>query len=163
MNIANTTTPALPQASQPVAATRTQAAATAAGSPTPTAGIGAGQPASDAKPSQQVDYMKLIVAQMRNLNPMDPSSGSDSMPMMMQAEELNQLTALNKAITQLQTMSETSYGAGLVGRTVTGISSANAIVTGAVKALHSDPGGPLLELTNGTTIRLLDVTQVSAA
>jgi flagellar basal-body rod modification protein FlgD len=110
-----------------------------------------------------MDYMKLIVAQMQNLNPMDPSSGSDSMPLMMQAEELNQLTTLNKAITQLQTLTQTSYAAQLVGRTVTGVNATNATVTGIVKALHADPSGPILELSDGSQIRLLDVSDVAAS
>ncbi len=115
---------------------------------------------TDSKPGQQVDYMKLIVAQMRNLNPMDPSSGGDSLPTMMQAESLNQLNKLNQAIADLMTMTQTGYASSLIGKTVTGVDEAGNPITGTVKGLHMDAGGPALDLTSGKRVRLLDLTDV---
>lgn len=117
---------------------------------------------SDGKPSQQVDYLKLIVAQMQNMNPMDPSSGQDSMPEMMQAESLNQLTTLNKAITQLQTLTQTSYAASLLGRGVNAKDETGAAVSGTVTGMHNDAGGVLLTLAGGKTVRLADVSDVTS-
>lgn len=115
-----------------------------------------------AKPSQQFDYMKLIVAQMQNLNPMDPSSGGDSLPTMMQAESLNQLTKLNQALTDLQTMTQTSYASTLLGRGVRGVDQSGTEVTGTVTGLEMDAGGPLLQLANGKRLRLLDIASVQS-
>lgn len=131
--------------------------------PTTTAATGAipGARRTDTKPGQQVDYMKLIVAQMRNLNPMDPSSGGDSLPTMMQAESLNQLTKLNQALTDLQAMTQTGYAASLIGRTVSGVDAANKPVSGAVRGLHIGAGGPSLVLADGRRVRMLDITEVS--
>lgn len=114
-------------------------------------------------PTQQVDYMKLIVAQMRNLNPMDPSSGGDGMTTMMQAESLNQLTALNKALKDLQTLTQTGYASALIGRGVTGMDETNASVDGVVTGLHVDSSGPVLDIAGGKKLRMLDITQVSAS
>ncbi|MBI2760245.1 MAG: hypothetical protein HYX51_02320 [Chloroflexi bacterium] len=114
-----------------------------------------------AETKQQFDYMKLIVAQMQNLNPMDPSSGGDSLPTMMQAESLNQLTMLNQALKDLQTMSQTSYASSLVGRTVTGVNETNVTVSGTVRGLKMDANGPVLELSTGARLRLLDITEVA--
>ncbi len=116
---------------------------------------------TDSKPGQQVDYMKLIVAQMRNLNPMDPSSGGDSLPTMMQAESLNQLTKLNQAIADLMTMTQTGYASSLIGKTVTGVDEGGATITGTVTGLHMDAGGPALELAGGKRLRLLDIAAVN--
>jgi flagellar basal-body rod modification protein FlgD len=121
------------------------------------------RPAATRQPSQQMDYMKLIVAQMRNLNPMDPSSGNDGLTTMMQAESLNQLLALNNALEQLQLISQTSYGSALLGRTVTGETETGDAVTGAVKSLSMGAEGPTLELTDGRRLRLADVTEVKSA
>jgi flagellar basal-body rod modification protein FlgD len=107
--------------------------------------------------------MKLIVAQMRNLNPMDPSSGSDSMPMMMQAETLNQLVQLNTSILSLQQGQQTGYAAGLIGKSITGIDETGATVSGTVQSLMVSPTGILLELTGGALVPLAGVAAVSAA
>lgn len=120
----------------------------------------AAKPVSEEK--QKVDYLKLIVAQMQNLNPMDPNSGGDSLPTMMQAESLNQLTLLNTAIRDLQTMTQTSYASSLLGRTVTGRDGTNIEVSGQVKGLSMDAGGPVLQLTDGRRLRLLDITGIAA-
>ena len=133
----------------------TTAAATAQ-SPLPS------RPATERKPGQQMDYMKLIVAQMRNLNPMDPSSGNDGLTTMMQAESLNQLLALNNALKDLQLVSQTSYGSALLGRTVTGVNETGDAVTGNVKSLSMGADGPTLELTDGRRLRLADITEVKS-
>ncbi len=135
--------------------TTTPAAATQAASPS------LGTKKTETKPAQ-FDYMKLIVAQMRNLNPMDPSSGGDSLPTMMQAESLNQLTSLNKALGDLQTMMQTGYAATLIGRTVGGVDAGSAKVEGVVKGLVFEGGAPSLELTSGKRVRLLDLTSISS-
>lgn len=114
------------------------------------------------KPSQEFDFMKLIVAQMKNLNPMDGGAGQDSLPTMMQAESLNQLTTLNRAIKDLQTMQQTSYGSSLIGKQVSGVAEGETVISGTVKSVKVDAGGPLLELTSGRKLRLLDVTEVGA-
>jgi flagellar basal-body rod modification protein FlgD len=126
-------------------------------------GTGAPTQATATPPSQQVDYMKLIVAQMQNLNPMDPSSGGDGLGTMMQAESLNQLSTLNTALKTLQTLTQTGYAASLMGKTVTGVDATNSAITGTVVGVHMDASGPLLDLSGGKQMRLLDVTQVAGA
>jgi flagellar hook assembly protein FlgD len=79
---------------------------------------------------------------------------------MMQAESLNQLTLLNRAIKDLQTMQQTSYASSLLGKTVSGIADGGTALSGTVQAVKIDAGGPLLELSTGHKLRLLDVTQV---
>lgn len=120
-------------------------------------------PKATAKGAQQVDYLKLIVAQMRNMNPMDSASGQDSLPTMMAAENLNQLTQLNQAIKDLQTLTQTSYASSIAGRTVEGLDAGGNKVSGVVKAIHMDAGGPMLELADGKRLRLLDITRVATA
>lgn len=122
----------------------------------------AGMTNKPAEGRPQVDYLKLIVAQMRNLNPMDPSSGGDGLTIMMQAETLNQLISLNTALHDLQTLNQTSYAAALVGRMVTGVAEGGS-VTGVVRGVKMDIGGLVLELDNGRSLRLLDVTEVKGA
>lgn len=68
----------------------------------------------------QVDFMKLIIAQMRNQNPLEPQKDSDFMAQMAQFEALNQSKAATQTLKVLQGLSELGNAAGLIGRTVTG-------------------------------------------
>ncbi|MBK6661504.1 MAG: hypothetical protein IPG47_01695 [Thermoflexaceae bacterium] len=67
-----------------------------------------------------VDFMKLIIAQMRNQNPLEPQKDTDFMAQMAQFEALNQTKAMAAGVKVLQGMQELSSAAGLIGKTVIG-------------------------------------------
>ena len=94
---------------------------------------GSGQQAGTQSSQPPVDYMKLILAQMTNLNPMDPSSSSDGTAMMMQAESLNLLNQLSSEIQQMQVLLQTSNSTSLLGRSVSGVDT-----TGYGREWHRD-------------------------
>ena len=68
----------------------------------------------------QVDFMKLIIAQMRNQNPLEPQSDTDFMAQMAQFEALNQMKSVAEGIKVLQGVNELTSAAGMIGKTVTG-------------------------------------------
>src|SRR5450759_2349054 len=78
------------------------------------------QPTTPSASLGQVDFMKLIVAQMQNQNPLDPQSNADFMAQMAQFEALNQMTAMAQGMKTLQAVNELSSSASMVGRTITG-------------------------------------------
>ncbi len=124
-----------------------------------TSAAGGSQTGSSGQP-KQVDYMKLIIAQMTNLNPMDPSSNQDGMTMMMQAESLNQLNQLTTDVETLGALTQISYAAGMLGRTITGLNSGGQQVTGVVSGMTVNGTGATLELQDGETVAIQDVTHV---
>lgn len=67
----------------------------------------------------QVDFMQLIIAQMRNQNPLEPQSNADFMAQMAQFESLNQTRAMASGLKVLQGISELTTAAQLLGKTVT--------------------------------------------
>jgi len=68
----------------------------------------------------QVDFMKLIVAQLRNQNPLDPQSDTDFMAQMAQFEALNQMRAVAQGILVLQSLQELTSATAMIGRNVIG-------------------------------------------
>jgi len=68
----------------------------------------------------QVDFMKLIIAQMRNQNPLEPQSDTDFMAQMAQFEALNQMKSVAEGIKVLQGVSELTSAAGMIGKNVIG-------------------------------------------
>ncbi len=67
-----------------------------------------------------VDFMKLIITQMRNQNPLDPQSDTDFIAQMAQFEALNQMQMVAKGIKVVQGLNELSSAAGLIGKEVIG-------------------------------------------
>lgn len=68
----------------------------------------------------QVDFMTLIIAQMRNQNPLEPQSDSDWMAQMAQFEALNQMRTMADGMKVLQGINELTSATSLIGKTVTG-------------------------------------------
>ncbi|MEO9254583.1 MAG: flagellar hook capping FlgD N-terminal domain-containing protein [Tepidiformaceae bacterium] len=67
----------------------------------------------------QVDFMKLIVAQMKNQNPLEPQSNTDFMAQMAQFESLNQMKTMADGMKVLQGVNELSSATSMLGKTVT--------------------------------------------
>ena len=67
-----------------------------------------------------VDFMKLIIAQMRNQNPLEPQKDTDFMAQMAQFEALNQMKIVAQGVKVLQGVNELSSAAGMLGKNVTG-------------------------------------------
>jgi flagellar basal-body rod modification protein FlgD len=90
------------------------------------------------------DFLKLLVGQLRNQNPSDPTDSSQFMGQMTQFSILEQLT--NIAATQEKTRVTTTMdqAAGLVGRTVTWTGPGGAEKTGEVEKVAVADGKPLL-------------------
>ncbi|OAI42762.1 hypothetical protein AYO38_02875 [bacterium SCGC AG-212-C10] len=68
----------------------------------------------------QIDFMKLIIAQMQNQNPLEPQSNTDFMAQMAQFEGLNQSKAMSAGIRVLQSISELTTASGMIGKEVIG-------------------------------------------
>jgi flagellar hook assembly protein FlgD len=68
----------------------------------------------------QVDFMKLVIAQMQNQNPLDPQKDSDFMAQMAQFESLNQTKAMADGMKVMQSMQELSSATGMIGKTIIG-------------------------------------------
>ena len=76
----------------------------------------------------EVDFMKLIIAQMKNQNPLEPQKDSDFAAQMAQFESLNEMKTMATSMKSLQAVSELSSASGMVGKTIVG-AQANATAT----------------------------------
>ncbi|MBI5947936.1 MAG: hypothetical protein HY875_07350 [Chloroflexi bacterium] len=91
-----------------------------------TNGIGAGQgsfiaPATSGKNELgSLDFMQLIIAQLRNQNPLEPQKDTDFMAQMAQFEALNQMKTVAAGLKVLQGVNELTTASSMLGKTVTG-------------------------------------------
>ncbi len=82
--------------------------------------FGAGYSASKSDNLGQVDFMRLLVAQMRNQNPLEPQNSTDFMAQLAQFESLNSMRTMSTGLQVMQAMQELSSATAMIGKTVTG-------------------------------------------
>jgi flagellar basal-body rod modification protein FlgD len=105
-------------------------------------------------------FMKMLVAQLKYQNPMQPTDGGQYMSQMAvfaQVEKLGQLVDAQK--TQ-QAWQEKISAESLVGKQVTGTGSDKASHSGIVTSVALDGDSPTLTLADGSTVAVGDVSSV---
>jgi flagellar hook assembly protein FlgD len=81
----------------------------------------------------QVDFMQLIIAQMRNQNPLEPQKDTDFMAQMAQFEALSQMRSVADSMKVLQGIGELNSAASMIGKNVTGrLVDGTAVIRDAV-------------------------------
>jgi flagellar basal-body rod modification protein FlgD len=91
-------------------------------------------------------FLKLLVAQMQNQDPMQPQDSGQMMSQLASFSQVSQLQALTSA-SQAQTLGQDfSTAVALIGKNVTYTKTDGSQASGAVTAVKSDPSGALLEI-----------------
>lgn len=66
----------------------------------------------------QMDYMKLLVAQLQNQNPLEPLDNNEMASQLAQFSQLEQLESLNSSFQEVLTNTQLSYASSLIGKQV---------------------------------------------
>jgi flagellar basal-body rod modification protein FlgD len=105
-------------------------------------------------------FLKLLVAQMRQQNPMEPTDDKEMIAQMTQFSMLEQITNMATANADLAAASRMSQAVTLLGRTVTYLDSDGATQTGTVEQVAVVDGAPSLTVGGVTGISTSQLTQV---
>jgi flagellar basal-body rod modification protein FlgD len=92
----------------------------------------------------QTDYMKLMIAQLQNQNPLEPLDNNEMASQLAQFSQLQQLESMNTSFSQVLTATERNYANSLLGKTVTFYSQDEITgeydkQTGTVSSIFHDP------------------------
>jgi flagellar basal-body rod modification protein FlgD len=139
------------QTSSVSAATTTQATETTQTQSTQTGMEGLGQDA----------FLTLLLAQLKNQDPLKPMEDTDFIAQLAQFNSLNQLTQLNTTMKEMATSQSLAQSSALIGKTVTGTSNDAGTVTGLVSSLRLTSGKVILEV-DGHDLPLERVNSVQA-
>ena len=91
-------------------------------------------------------FLKLLVAQMQNQDPMQPEDSGQMMSQLASFSQVSQLQSLTSA-SQAQALGQDfSTAVALIGKNVTYTKADGSQASGAVTAVKSDPSGALLEI-----------------
>jgi len=92
--------------------------------------------------SIQMDYMKLLIAQLQYQNPLEPLDNNEMALQLAQFSQLQQLETMNSNFAQVLTTVEHSYADSLIGKeisylaqTETGIDTVTGVVEKVIKNL----------------------------
>jgi flagellar basal-body rod modification protein FlgD len=113
-----------------------------------------------AKPaSQSPDFLKLLMVQMQNQNPMSPRNSNEFMSQMAQFSTVQGITQLNQSINSLVALQGLSQGAGLIGKSITYSNASGGTSSGTVGSVAMVNGQPHL-VVSGTNVSLSQILTI---
>ncbi len=82
-------------------------------------------------------FMQLLLAQLKNQDPLKPMDDTEFISQMAQFNSLNELMSINKVLGELMTAQTVAQGSALIGKTITAhISADDSTLTGKVTGLQ---------------------------
>jgi flagellar basal-body rod modification protein FlgD len=114
--------------------------------------------------SIQTDYMKLLIAQLQNQNPLEPLNNNEMASQLAQFSQLQQLESMNSNFAQVLDTAKRSYANSLIGKEVSfdrqTDSGGVSVTSGTVEQISDDTDGQVLLSTGSYTFHLQDIVSV---
>ncbi len=111
------------------------------------------------KTLSQNDFLKLLVAQMTQQDPLNPKSDIEMIPQMVSFTQLEQSKNMQADIASLRSQQEILQASSLLGRTVEIQDESEAVISGTVTAVQMEEGTPKL-VVNGSKHGLGDLLSI---
>jgi len=112
----------------------------------------------------QMDYMKLLVTQLQNQNPLEPLDNNEMASQLAQFSQLEQLESMNSNFAKVLSTTERTYANSLIGKEVSFTSETEegtkVIKSGEVEQVVNDVDGKIMLIAGGEIIALEDVVSV---
>jgi len=118
--------------------------------------------AAAAAQTGQIDFMKLLMTQLRNQNPMDPQNGTEFMSQIAQFSQLDGINKLNQNFGDMLLMQNLTQGTNLIGKSVVydkdgiGNTAKGTVASVAVNA------GKIQLMIGGTAVGLNQIRGIEA-
>lgn len=103
-------------------------------------------------------FLQLFVTQLKNQDPMSPQDSNAFMAQMAQFSILEQLTNMNKEMTQLTQSQEVAEASTMLGKQVS-VQTSDGVVSGPVQKVTLTSDGVQV-FVNGTGYGLTQVTEI---
>ena len=116
-------------------------------------------------PSSQLgkdDFLKLLVAQLQNQDPTNPTDSSTWMAQLAQYSSLEQETNVAGSVGKLVASSSVTQGVELIGKRLTWTRNDGTTGVGVVDGMTLQGGQPVLDV-NGEGVTIDAITSVAAA
>lgn len=112
----------------------------------------------------QTDYMKLLVTQLQNQDPLEPLDNNEMASQLAQLSELQQLETMNASFAKVLASIERSYANSLLGKEVSFMPQSQTISSdaqsGKVQEVYNDVDGEVLLTVGKEIVGLEDIISV---
>lgn len=114
--------------------------------------------------SIQMDYMKLLIVQLQNQNPLEPLDNNEMASQLAQFSQLQQLESMNTSFASVLATTEHTYASSLIGKevsfaTVTEMGT-QEITSGTVEEVYNNVDGDILLAVGDHRVVLEDIISV---
>jgi flagellar basal-body rod modification protein FlgD len=107
------------------------------------------------------DFLKLMMAQLKQQDPMSPMDNDQMVAQMSQLSTVEQLTNMASANSQMARAIASSSAIGLIGRTVSWTDAEDAVHSGVVESVSTKDGVPSLTVGGTAGVDPSSITQVA--
>lgn len=112
----------------------------------------------------QTDYMKLLITQLQNQNPLEPLDNNEMASQLAQFSQLQQLESMNESFAKVLATTELTYANSLLGKQVTFMpkteTGSTDITSGIVEQVYNNVDGEIFLRVGNLTLGLKDVISV---
>ena len=109
--------------------------------------------------SIQMDYMKLLITQLQNQNPLEPMDNNEMASQLAQFSQLQQLESMNSNFADVLSATNRNYANSLIGKEIS-FESDNELTSGTVNEVINNPEGEIILVTENHIVTLEDVISV---
>ena len=114
----------------------------------------------------QTDYMKLLVTELQNQNPLEPMDNNEMASQLTQFSQLQQLESMNTSFARVLGAVEHNYATSLLGKEVSFVGETELgtadIISGTVEQIFSDIEGGIVLSVDGYNLNLENVISVKS-
>jgi len=120
--------------------------------------------AIDTASNIQMNYMKLLITQLQNQNPLEPLDNNEMASQLAQFSQLQQLESLNSNFASVLSSTERNYANSLIGKEISFASEDETgnrdLTNGIVEEVINNVDGEIILVTADHTIALNGVISV---
>ena len=124
-------------------------------------GVGTtGQVATGQQTLGKDDFLKLLVIQLKNQDPLEPLKNEDFIAQLATFNSLEQMTNLNKSFEGMLALQTLSYASSFIGKEVAWYAEDGTLMNGTVLEVELDSGAPQLNVEGQYLIDPGDVISI---
>lgn len=111
-----------------------------------------------------MDYMKLLITQLQNQNPLEPLDNNEMASQLAQFSQLQQLESMNASFADVLATAEQTYAGSLIGKEISfeaeTASGTTDLASGVVREVYNNVEGEILLLAGDYHVTLDDIVSI---